>query len=52
MYEITQRTEAPYRAICYIECTWVDGSRTSASGVVVGVNDVLTAMHVAYDASP
>ena len=51
MYEITQRTEAPYRAICYIECTWVDGSRTSASGVVVGVNDVLTAMHVVYDAS-
>ena len=52
MYEITQRTETPYRAICYIECNWVDGSRTSASGVVVGVNDVLTAMHVAYDASP
>ena len=52
MYEITQRTEAPYRAICYIECTWVDGSRTSASGVVVGVNDVLTAMHVVYDARP
>lgn len=51
MYEITHRTEAPYRAICYIECTWMDGSRTSASGVVVGVNDVLTAMHVVYDAS-
>lgn len=51
MYEITHRTEAPYRAICYIECTWANGSRTSASGVVVGANDVLTAMHVVYDAS-
>lgn len=51
MYEITQRTVAPYRAICYIVCTWSDGSRTSASGVVVGVNDVLTAMHAVYDAS-
>lgn len=51
MYEITQRTASPYRAICYIECTWSDGSRTSASGVVVGVNDVLTAMHVVFDAS-
>jgi len=51
MYEITQRTDAPYRAICYIVCTWSDGSRTSASGVVVGVNDVLTAMHVVYDTS-
>ena len=52
MCEITQRTEAPYRAIYYIECTRVDGSRASASGVVVGVNDVLTAMHVVYDARP
>lgn len=51
MYEITQRTVEPYRAICYIVCTWSDGSRTSASGVVVGVNDVLTAMHAVYDAS-
>lgn len=51
MYEITQRTQAPYRAVCYIVCTWSDGSRTSASGVVVGVNDVLTAMHVVYDTS-
>lgn len=50
MYEITQRTTDPYRAICYIVCAWSDGSRTSASGVVVGVNDVLTAMHVVYDA--
>lgn len=51
MYEITNRTAEPYRAICYIVCTWADGSRASGSGVVVGVNDVLTAMHVVYDAT-
>ncbi|MDR6155132.1 V8-like Glu-specific endopeptidase [Acidovorax delafieldii] len=50
MYEIVNRTADPYRAICYVTCTWSDGSRTSGSGVVVGINDVLTAMHVVYDA--
>lgn len=50
MYEITNRTADPYRAVCYISCAWSDGTRTSGSGVVVGVNDVLTAMHVVYDA--
>jgi V8-like Glu-specific endopeptidase len=50
MYEITNRTADPYRSVCYITCSWSDGSRTSGSGVVVGVNDVLTAMHVVYDA--
>lgn len=48
--EITNRTAAPYRSICYIECTWPDGSRTRGSGVVVGTNDVLTALHVVFDA--
>lgn len=51
MYEITQRTTEPYRTVCYITCTWSDGSRTAASGVVVGVNDVLTAMHVVFNQS-
>lgn len=50
MYEITNRTAEPYRTVCYIVCSWSDGTRTSGSGVVVGVNDVLTAMHVVYDA--
>ena len=50
MYEITNRTAEPYRAVCYITCSWSDGTRSSGSGVVVGVNDVLTAMHVVYDA--
>ena len=50
MYEITNRTAFPYVSICYIESTWPDGSLTRASGVVVGINDVLTAAHVVYNA--
>lgn len=51
MYEIFNRLAAPYSSICYITCEWADGSSSSASGVVVGLNDVLTAHHVVYDAS-
>ena len=49
MYEITDRTAAPYRSICYIVSEWSDGTSMRASGVVVGPNDVLTAHHVVYD---
>lgn len=51
MYEVFNRTDAPYRTVCYIECEWSDGSSTRGSGVVVGLNDVLTAAHVVYDAT-
>lgn len=51
MYEIFNRLAAPYTSICYIACDWADGSTTRASGVVIGLNDVLTAHHVVYDAS-
>jgi V8-like Glu-specific endopeptidase len=50
MYEITNRLDAPYSSICYIECQWSDGTATRASGVVVGYNDVLTALHVVFEA--
>jgi V8-like Glu-specific endopeptidase len=50
MYEITNRTVFPYIAICYIESEWPDGSFTRGSGVVIGINDVLTAAHVVYNA--
>lgn len=50
MYEVTNRLSQPYSSICYIECVWPDGSATRASGVVVGYNDVLTALHVVYSA--
>ena len=50
MYEITNRTAAPYRTVCYILTEWADGTFSRGSGVVVGVNDVLTANHVVYSA--
>ena len=49
MYEITDRSAAPYRSIAYIICEWSDGKSVRASGVVVGPNDVLTAHHVVFD---
>ncbi|HSV79694.1 MAG TPA: DUF4214 domain-containing protein [Ramlibacter sp.] len=46
-----ERLTPPYSSICYISCEWSDGTRTRASGVVIGVNDVLTAHHVVFDAT-
>lgn len=50
MYEVTTRTTAPYASIAYIEAAWPDGTVVRASGVIVGYNDVLTALHTVYDA--
>ena len=36
MYEINARTTFPYSAICYVVCTWGDGTSTRGSGTVVG----------------
>lgn len=49
MFEVTNRSTAPYASVCYIQCEWADGTATRASGVVVGENDVLTALHAVYD---
>ena len=49
MFEISDTRQSPYSSICYIRCTWADGSMTRASAVVVGLNDVLTALHAVYD---
>lgn len=49
MYEVTATTQTPYASICYLRCTWSDGYAIRASGVVVGMNDVLTALHAVYD---
>jgi len=51
MNEVTNTLELPYSAICYVRTDWPDGSSTRASGVVVGINDMLTALHVVYDES-
>jgi V8-like Glu-specific endopeptidase len=50
MYEISARTSFPYAAVTYISVTFPDGYSVRGSGSVVGVNDVLTAMHVVYQA--
>ena len=51
MYEITNRTDDPYRSIAYVVSNWADGSATRGSGTVVGVNDVVTALHVVYNSA-
>lgn len=51
MYEVTTRTTAPYASVVYIESDWADGTASRASGVVVGPNDVLTALHVVFEAA-
>ncbi len=51
MYEIFDRTIAPYRSICFITAQWADGTTSRGSGVVIGLNDVLTAHHVVFDAA-
>ncbi|TWI49290.1 uncharacterized protein DUF4214 [Pseudomonas duriflava] len=51
MIEIHNRSITPYKEVCYIQTYWPDGTVSRASGSVVGVNDVLTALHVVYDAS-
>jgi V8-like Glu-specific endopeptidase len=48
MYEIHTRTSLPYAAICYLTVTFPDGASIRGSGVLVGPNDVLTAMHMVY----
>jgi V8-like Glu-specific endopeptidase len=51
MYEITTRTTYPYSAICYITVNWPDrGAASQGSGTVVGPNDILTALHVVFNA--
>ena len=46
----TARTTLPYSAVCYVTVTFADGYSARASGVVIGPNDVLTAMHVVFQA--
>lgn len=50
MYEINTRVIQPYAAVCHIRCQWADGTVATGSGVLVGLNDVLTAHHVIFNA--
>jgi Trypsin-like peptidase domain len=47
--EVNIQARYPWETVVFIETTWSDGSTSSASGVMVGPNDVLTAAHVVYD---
>ncbi len=48
MYEVTNPISAPYASVCYIRCEWPDGTAYRGSGVIIGYNDVLTALHQVY----
>lgn len=50
MFEVNNRLATPYRSISYLRAEWADGTSTRATAVVVGVNDVLTALHAVYSA--
>lgn len=50
LQEVTHRTTAPYSAVCYIEASFSNGPTLRGSGVVIGANDVLTALHLVYQA--
>lgn len=50
MFEVTNRLAAPYSSIAYLRSEWADGYASRASAVVVGANDVLTALHTVYAA--
>jgi V8-like Glu-specific endopeptidase len=45
---VADQTLSPYRSVVYIETTFSDGATIAGSGVMVGVNDVLTAGHMVY----
>ncbi len=47
--EVSQPLDAPYRAVCWVRATFADGRTARGSGVVLGANDVLTALHVVFD---
>lgn len=50
MQEVTARSARPFSAICHVQVTWPDGSSTTGSGTLVGPNDVLTALHMVFNA--
>jgi V8-like Glu-specific endopeptidase len=51
MQEVVERTSAPYSAVCYVTTVFPDGVSLRGSGAVIGPNDVLTALHMVYQAS-
>ncbi|WP_434775496.1 DUF4214 domain-containing protein [Pseudomonas oryzihabitans] len=50
MAQVTDRSVSPYKESCFIQAIYADGTVLRGSGTVVGTNDVLTALHVIYNA--
>lgn len=51
MAQVLTRSASPYKESCFVQAIYADGTILRGSGTVVGANDVLTALHVIYDAS-
>lgn len=50
MAQVTDRSVSPYKESCFVQAIYADGTVLRGSGTVVGTNDVLTALHVIYNA--
>ena len=47
--EVADRTSPPYSAGCFVVSVFPNGATLRGSGVLVGPNDVLTALHLVYE---
>lgn len=50
MAQVLNRSTSPYKESCFVQAIYADGTVLRGSGTVVGANDVLTALHVIYNA--
>lgn len=50
MAQVLNRSASPYRESCFVQAIYADGTVLRGSSTVVGANDVLTALHVIYNA--
>lgn len=50
MAQVFNRNASPYKESCFVQAIYADGTILRGSGTVVGANDVLTALHVIYNA--
>lgn len=50
MAQVLNRSASPYKESCFVQAIYADGTVLRGSGTVVGANDVLTALHVIYNA--
>ena len=46
---VNNTTKVPYRWTAYLEATWKDGSVTTGTAFMVGINSAVTAAHNVYN---